>query len=205
MKRLIPVILILILIFTACGGSKKTDSGIGGVNPNSQSSAEGISKNNQNTASAAAINISPKKTESPTLSTVNKDGKSVFNYQGYIGLDITGITDISKIEVKNIAFADNKNGTPTMHKAGKDIFGPQDIKNIEFELRGGRKYDSISYDRQGILIKDGTNTILLQYLIMGVPSSIKKEEVKRKTTMTVECYDAGNNITATKNVEVIIP
>lgn len=192
MKRLIPVVLIMILIFTACGGNKETNSDKGAVSSNPKSST-------------VDIKVTLKKIESPTLSTVNKDGKSVFNYQGYVDLDITGITNISKIDVKNIAFADNKNGTPTMHKAGKDIFGPQDIKNIEFELKGGRKYDSISYDRQGILTKDGTNTILLQYLIMGIPSDIKKEDVKRKTTMTVECYDTGNNMIATKNVEVIIP
>ena len=173
MRKLVPVVLILLLVLTSCFSTPK-------------------------------LTVTTKNTDAPTV-TMSKDGKSEFYYQGFVELSVSGATGISNIQITNVKFAENKNGTPTLHKAGKAYFTPTDIKNIETEVNAGVKYGTYKFTGADIVPKDKTSTIKLQYLILDVPADVKKDDLKRKVTMTLECQNSKGGKIANTNVEITIP
>lgn len=150
------------------------------------------------------LTVTTKNTDAPTV-TMPKDGKSEFNYQGFVELSVSGLTGVSNIQLTNVKFTDNKNGIPTLHKAGKTFFNPNDIKKIEAEVNAGNKFDAYKFTAADIVQKGETSTIKLQYLILDVSPDIKKEDIKRQVTMDLECQNSKGGKMASTNVEITIP
>ena len=150
------------------------------------------------------LTVTTKNTDSPTV-TMLKAGKSAFYYQGFVEVDVSGATGISDIQIKNIKFADNKNGIPTLQKAGKAYLQPNDIKNVETEVTAGTKFDTYGFSGADIIPKGKITAIKLQYLILAVSPDVKKEDIKRKATMTLVCQNSKGGKIASTNVEITIP
>lgn len=158
------------------------------------------------TACTQKAGVTFKTTEGPTISTTDAD-KTLFHYQGKVVFDVTDVEGIESIVLKDIKFAENKNGFATIHKAGADHFTPIDVKEIKKELSGGVKYDKLTFS--GIDIKKSatgkTATITMQYLILEVGTDVKKEDIKRKVILTLQCFNSNGGKLVSQPAEITVP
>jgi hypothetical protein len=156
------------------------------------------------TSCTKSITLDSKVTAAPTIS-MNNDGKTLFQYQGFIDLDLN-VTGISKVEIKNPEFSKNEYGIPTLHKGGITYFNPNDVNNIKTELNNGVTYGNITFYKTDIVSKSTTiSTVKLQYLIIDVSPDVKAEDIKRKLSFKLECYDDKNKKNVSQPVEITVP
>ncbi len=150
------------------------------------------------------LEVTPEVKEDSTLSML-KDGKTTFNYQGYINLKCPQMDSADSVKINNITYTENKNGTLTVHKGGNDTFSPDDITNIEKDAQDKSKYSEYTFSKSDIEVKDKTSTIKLQYLISNVSPDVKKEDIVRTVKMTMTLLNGKGKTIGTKDVEFKLP
>lgn len=151
-----------------------------------------------------SLDVTPEVKESPTLS-MNRDGKTTFNYQGYVNLKFPEMKNADSVKINNITYTENKNGMLTIHKGGKTTFGPDDVNNIEKEAQDKNKFSDYTFSKSDIEVKDKTSTVKLQYLISSVSPDVKKEDIARTVKATMTVLNSDGKTIGKKDIEFKLP
>ncbi len=156
------------------------------------------------TACAGNVTVETKVTDAPTIS-LYSDSKTLFNYQGFAELTIKNTGEVSRIEVKDLKHDESKPGMFTIHKGGEKYFSPSALKNIRNEAKAGVKYDAVTFSGNEIARRKGSSYIKLQYLIMDVPSDVKKKGVQRETSFNVNGFDKAGKQIFSREIKLTLP
>lgn len=150
------------------------------------------------------VNITSRNTDLPTLSMADS-GKSLFYYQGTVDINVPNAGDVSKVVINEIKFKGNKNGVPVINRAGTSYYTPSEIKNIKNGLSANPKQEDLTIEGPYIQKSQNVISVTLQYVILDVPSELKKEDFGKTVSFNMEIYDPDGKKTMSQPVKINIP
>lgn len=160
------------------------------------------------------VGITTKVSENDIIVTELQNDKSeTANYQGYIdimtSMDEKYEKNLKKVTVKDIKFSKNDIGLPIMYRYNKP-FNVQAVQAIYSGAKNGNIYTTYEYLPEQFSTYGFQNTAKsvyttkIQYLIMQVNPTTKREKLKREVQFTmIYEFSTGDKIEKPVKVEIL--